>query len=254
MVKNVIGRAYREMMLALQFVTTLPTARLAHVTEQELQNSVVWFPALGAMLGIVLALTVSVLHTVFPPWPTAVIAIAMYTLLTGALHIDGLMDTADAIGSRAQRDRALEIMRDSRIGAMGAVAGCLLLIGKVTAIGSLPIVHIGLLIAVPTISRAAMVWSMTISPSARGNEGLAGMYAQKIPRKSVWITASFAGLVSVVTLGWILGIVLVISAAVFTLLFTMWIRKRFGGMTGDTYGAVNELVELVGFLLITAIC
>ncbi len=250
--KNPLRRWYREFMLAMQFATTLPAVQIHDVTEQEVVDSVIWFPVLGAILGGTLMLSFRVLHAGLAPWPTALLVVVLYTLLTGALHIDGLMDTADAVGSRAKRERALEIMRDSRVGAMGAIAGCLLLIGKVVAIASLPLNHSEALIAVLTISRAAMVWSMTIAPSARGNEGLAGMYAQKIPRTTSFIAGAFALVVSVATFGWILGIAVVGFAGIATFLFVGWMRKRFGGMTGDTYGALHELIELGGLLFLTA--
>lgn len=249
--KNLLRRWYRELMLAMQFATTIPAVQLHDVTEQEVVDSVIWFPVLGGILGGFLVLFFRVLHTLFLPWPTALLVVAFYTLLTGALHIDGLMDTADAIGSRAKRERALDIMRDSRIGAMGAVAGCLLLIGKVVAIASLPLNHAESLIAVLTISRASMVWSMTLSPSARGNEGLAGVYAQKISKTTSVMVGVFALAASVSTFGWFLGVGTILIAGFATLLFVRWMRKRFGGMTGDTYGALHELIELGGLLFLT---
>ena len=244
-IKSAIGRA----LLGPQFLTTIPLPNLTNVSQEDIRGSSVFFPLVGVFLGILLWAMEMILRMVLPNLVSTSIALTLYTLLTGALHLDGLMDTADALGSRKPREQALEIMKDSRVGAMGVIAALLVYTGKLAALDSLPLSAFGVIVIPPVLSRFAMVLAMKMAPPARGNEGLAGLFAQKISLRTVWT----ATLVSIVFTFWFnpiwLGTMMWLACVLVAVLATTFLTRRFGGMTGDTYGALNEIVEWTGWIL-----
>lgn len=243
-------RVIRTFILAIQFGTIFPTPQLEDVKESELRISVVWFPVIGFLLGLLMWLVLLGILRVLPTWPANVLVLTMYTGLTGALHMDGLMDTMDAIGSRRKGLDALAIMKDSRVGAIGVVAGILLLGGKLVALTSLSRHGIGVITMVPMISRLSMVWSMALASSARGKSGLGGLYAQQIPAWVIQTATALTMLFGLFLLPWQHFLVLLLSAAALSWIFTQWMKHRFGGTTGDTYGALNEIIEWFGWNLL----
>lgn len=242
-----MGRSlYRQTILAIQFATVFPTPQLGDVTEDEMRRSMAWLPVLGALLGALLWLLNLGLRKMLAPLPAAVVAIAFYTLCTGALHLDGLLDTADAVGSRARGERALAIMKDSRVGAMGVVAGCLVLLGKVAALSALLPQSPGPFIVLPALSRMAMLWAMGWAPAARST-GLASLFARRLPVSATWTGTLFACGLSFWLLSWQEALIVVLGVFAFSWAMTRWLQRRFGGLTGDSYGALNELIEWLGW-------
>lgn len=243
--------AWRRLALAITFLTIVPIRVPSPVTESDVTASVAYYPLVGAGLGGLLLGLAYLVHA----WPSllaaAVLAI-VYTVVTGALHLDGLMDTADALASRRSRQEALAIMKDSRVGALGALAGVLVLLVKVAAWSTL--LHrapFPWFVAVPAVARTGMLWVVAREPAApRGDTPtLADRYQGAVPTRVVllWATGFLAALV-VVGGGWTAvlltagGMALAAGAGRAT---TRWL----GGMTGDTYGAVNELVEVWGWIV-----
>lgn len=235
--------------LALQFTTIFPIPARGSVSESDLRHSVVFYPVAGFVLGCVLWGLQSILIHLLSVSAATVFSLAVYTFITGGLHLDGLMDTADALGSHRSRERALEIMRDSRIGAMGAIAGIFLLAGKGTALATISNHAYWLLILVPGLSRLGMVWSMKMAPYAREQSGLGQIYAQKIPLWTELFATAIVGAAFWITFSY-RGLSVIVFAFVFVWLYTVFMTKRFGGMTGDTYGALNELLEWLGWLFL----
>ncbi len=246
-----MGRSlYRQTVLAIQFATVVPTPQLADVTEDEVRRSMAWLPVLGAVLGALLWLMNLGLRRGLAAWPATVVSLAFYTISTGALHLDGLLDTADAVGSRARGERALAIMKDSRVGAMGVVTGCLVLLGKAAALSALLPQSPGPFIVIPALSRMAMLWAMGWAPAAR-SAGLAGLFARRMPVSVTWIgTVSACGL-SVWLLSWREALFAILGVFAFAWGMTRWLYRRFGGLTGDSYGAINELIEWIGWTALT---
>lgn len=245
-------QAVRWFWLALQFGTILPTPKLKDVSVDDMRRSVVFYPVVGGVLGAFLWLVDWELSHRLPSLSAALCAFAVYTLLSGALHLDGLMDTADAVGSHRPRERALEIMKDSRVGAMGVVAAVIVMGGKVSALSGLSTDDIGLFIAVPAVSRACMAYSMAMSPSAR-QEGLGSVYAKQVPVWVLWTASAVTVVISAVCLPVTSDVFLLATAALVTVCVTWFVRRRFGGTTGDTYGALNELVEWIGWTVLLAL-
>lgn len=247
----------RTFVLAITFLSILPMPTLVGVSRRELRHSVAWYPWVGAGLGVVAFAVQGLAGRVLPPLAAAGVALGVYTLLTGGLHVDGLMDTADALGSRHDREASLAVMKDSRVGAMGVMAAVLLLGGKWSALAALPSWDLWAFVAVPAVARLSLVWSMTLAPGAR-SQGLGNLYAQGIQQSTLW-AAILSGVCWTFLPGllepqhggmiWVDTIILWLWTGLLTLGFTRWMTHRFGGMTGDTYGALNELVEWSGWLL-----
>lgn len=234
-------------LLAMQFATVIPTPSVGNATEKDIRISILFFPLVGLLLGGILFATQFFLTLHLSMLASTVVSLTIYTLCTGALHLDGLMDTADAIGSRRPREQALEIMKDSRIGAMGAVVSVIILIGKVAFISNLAPKHFAPFLVVPMLSRLAMVWAMAISPSAR-QEGLGFLFARKVPHWVLALATIFCVLVCLISLSLWNCLYVLLLFTITVSLFAFWMFRKFGGMTGDTYGALNEVMEWVGWL------
>lgn len=235
---------WRSFVLALQFLTRIPV-RSASTEDADVVRSVFWYPYVGLVLGVLYALLAELAFALFPAPIAAFCMLAATVALTGALHLDGLMDTADGLLSGRTRERMLDIMRDSRVGAMGAVALVLLLLGKWVCFAELGASSPWVWLLMPAFGRYAIVLLLAGFPYARA-EGMGKVFAGKIG----WLHAIASGLFLPLPL--ILwrgeGVALVLLFFV-----TVWILGRnwahkLGGLTGDTYGAMCELQELI-FLL-----
>lgn len=243
----------KRLLLALQLCTIVPVQVHGRVADDDLRHSVLFYPVVGALLGTALFGTLSALHAVLPAAPAAGVALALYTVLTGGLHTDGLMDVMDALGSRRPREQALEIMRDSRVGALGSMAGTLLFIGKFSALQALPVRAFYPFLLVPAASRLGMVFAMNLAPYARaGGTGLGAVFARQIPAAVVWGATAFAVLPGLVAAPPILALALPALAWLSAVAAAGFAQRRFGGMTGDLYGALNEVLEWVGWLVCLA--
>jgi adenosylcobinamide-GDP ribazoletransferase len=249
-VQNLVVWAKRWL-LAIQFLTIFPIPEVRSVNEEDFRQSVAFYPMVGMALGTGLGLLQWGFTQIMPVMPATVLSLAGYSLATGFLHLDGVMDLADGIGSRKPRPEALNIMRDSRVGSMGVVAGILVMAGKFAALSSLSPGRLGPFVVIPALSRWAMVLAMTSAPYARlGEPGIGSIYALHVSRIALWASSLTAVLVAVLLLPvveavGVLGLTLVVA-------WTMvWFaRRRLGGMTGDVYGAINELVEWLGWTLV----
>jgi adenosylcobinamide-GDP ribazoletransferase len=207
-------------------------------------RAVPWYPAVGAILGAILAATAFILNGL-PPALTAVLLVALWTGLTGAIHLDGLADSADGyMGGHGDRERILAIMRDRSPGVGAVVAVVLVLLGKAVASACVVADQAwGALLAAPILGRAALVAVMTITPYARG-EGLASGPSQHVDR------AAAAGSVLLALLAGMLltggdGLMLAVVLILFALLLRAFFKRTLGGFTGDTLGATCEVTEVV---------
>ncbi len=241
------------LVLAVQFCTIFPAPSPRGVTNDDLRRSVSFYPFVGALLGVLLFIILRISRSVLPPAPAAGLALALYTLFTGALHSDGLMDVMDAIGSRKPREQALEIMRDSRVGAVGSIAGALLLIGKYSALSALPARLAYPFVLVPAASRLGMVFAMNLAPYARADAGLGRVFALRVPRAAVWSAACFTAGLGMLVAPLAIALALPVVAFLAAWGAAFFARRRFGGMTGDLYGALNEVLEWAGWLLCLAL-
>jgi adenosylcobinamide-GDP ribazoletransferase len=207
------------------------------------------FPLIGAAIGAAAGGLALALHPTLPALLAAAVAVSAELALTGALHLDGLADTADALGAPT-RARALEAMRDPRIGTFGAAAVALDVVVRVAVVDAL-LERGGALVALAAagaLGRAAILPLAAALPYARPGGGL----SERIGPGSTAVGVLLAGTVAVGLAGWI-GVAMLGTAAVTTCLLGLGYRRRFGGVTGDAMGAAVEGVTLVSLVVAVAL-
>lgn len=232
---------------AATFLTRVPLPPLAVWPAGGLAQAMRAFPLVGAALGLVAGSIFMAAHAVLPPWPAALLAILTLVLLTGALHEDGLADMADGLGARGGIARRLEIMRDSHIGAFGALA-LLFSVGlRAAALAAAPSGWEGLLalVAAAALSRALVPAAMQVMAPARV-DGLAA--GAGVPDASTAAFAAVLGLLLTVA-GLGAGAPVAAGAALAFAGALVWLARRaFGGYTGDVLGAIQQVAEIAVLL------
>jgi adenosylcobinamide-GDP ribazoletransferase len=247
---TVLPPVVRPLVAAFAFLTRLPVWS-GPLRDEDLGRSVAFFPVVGLVLGLVLTGLGSVLGGVLSPTLTAVVLVALLAALTGGLHLDGVADVFDALGGgQGDRQRMLDIMKDSRIGAHGAAALVLLLVAKVAAVAELVARRdlLGLLVF-PAVARWAVTPAIVFHPYARAEGTGRAFNGEARVREVAGATALLALALAAV------GIRLVAPAAgalAAASLFALWLRCRLGGLTGDVYGASIELAEVVTLAIVGA--
>ena len=237
---------------ALRFLTPAPVPESWAGGEKELSRSPCYFPIVGLMAGGVAAAVCFGLDMVLPPLASSAILVCLLIAVSRALHMDGLADTADGLLSSRPRGQILEIMRDSRTGAMGVVAVVCVILLKTALFASVAPDDTRWRIALlmPVAGRCAMVATMAVFRYARPEGGLATILAVRGARR--WLLLAWA-VVMVVGAGWLLaGLPGLVAGAASTgagLLVGAYCHRRIGGYTGDTLGATNEIVECVPALV-----
>ncbi len=239
---------------AIRFLTILPLPAGWGEDPADLGRSTSAFPIVGILVGAVAAGWAWGTGVLFPDPVAGVLVVILLMAASGGLHMDGLSDTADAFFSSRPRERMLEIMKDSHIGAMGVMAIVSVFALKAAALAGLSQeVRWRTAFLMPVAGRCALVISMAILPYARPEGGLGTLFFQRRPR----IAAIWALLV-LGLMGWALGEMRGLIAAggsvVLTLLLALYVYRKIGGATGDTLGATCEVVECVPALTFVAWC
>lgn len=241
---------------ALRFLTMVPFPWGGAHDDRFFKGSLLYFPVIGFLIGGMVLLVVSLVLDFLPSSLSALLGMALLAGFSGGLHLDGLADSCDGLLSYRPRERALEIMRDSHIGAMGVLALVFVLLGKYAALATLSRESLlQALVFMPLAGRTAIVLSMAILPYARPGVGLGRLFYSKESRLIAGL-----GVLSCLALAllgpfaspWIIAAAL--GATV--LPFSLWCYLKLGGATGDTLGAVSELTELavaVGFCIASRI-
>jgi adenosylcobinamide-GDP ribazoletransferase len=232
----------RPLAVAFGFLTRVPVP-VGRLEPRDLGRAVAWFPAVGAALGATLVVAHRALAGHLAPGPVALVLVALHAALTGALHLDGVADVFDALGGgRGQRDRMLAILRDSRIGAHGAVTVSLVLAGKLIATAEL-VAHDAAwaLYANPIAARWAVVPLVVAFPCARP-DGLGTSFHRHAGARQL----AAATLIAALALGWLgaPAAVPTLAAALAALAIALWLHRHLGGLTGDVHGAAIEAAEL----------
>jgi adenosylcobinamide-GDP ribazoletransferase len=227
------------LLAAIGFLTRVPVPVRVFDDERAKARSLAWYPLVGLLIGAALTGFAWCLRDA-PSLLSAALVLLAWVVLTGALHLDGLADSADAwVGGLGDPARTLEIMKDPRSGPAGVVAVVMLLLLKLAALASLPAHAIVLLPLAPVLARMALTLAFVTTPYVR-KAGL-GSALVAAPRAACWLSV-LAGTGACIAMGW-RGAVALIAAV---LMFVLWRRactRRIGGTTGDTAGALAELVE-----------
>jgi cobalamin 5'-phosphate synthase/cobalamin synthase len=235
----------RRLLAALAFLTRLPVPGAAGFNAEDVGRGALAFPAVGALLGGLMAAAALALHPALPSPVVALLLLALSALLTGALHLDGLADMADGFGGGRTKEDVLRIMRDHLIGAYGAVALVLGLGLKAAAIAHLlPRADAACaLVVAPVLSRWASVCLSAALPYARSGAGLGHALTDHVRGVEVAGASAFGLGLTLWLAGPARGAVLVLGVAALSALLALWCRERIGGITGDTLGANTEASE-----------
>jgi adenosylcobinamide-GDP ribazoletransferase len=235
----------RRFLAAMRFLTVIPLPGRWGTDESSLAGSAIFFPVVGLFIGLVAAGVGVCGARWLPGGVAAALVIVALLACSGGLHMDGLSDTADGLLSARPREQALEIMRDSRVGAMGVIAVVCALMLKFAALASLPVGELWrTALLMPVAGRAALVVSIALLPYARPEGGLAAPFF----RRRSMPDALAAELFLLVTASLVLdmaGLIAACAALAAVLFFSVYTWRRIGGATGDTLGAACEIAELV---------
>lgn len=239
-----------DLLLAVGFLTRLPVPGCPAYVEGGLARAMRVFPLAGALVGLLGGVVFMAAQAVLPPLAAALLALLATIALTGALHEDGLADTADGLGARGGREKRLEVMRDSRSGAYGVLALVFSVGLRAAALAAAPsaLAGLGALVAAAAFSRACVPAVMQVLPPARA-DGLgagAGTPHAGIAAAALVLGAVLAGVGS----GLAAAPAILVSVAVVAA-FTWLARRQFGGYTGDVLGAAQQLAE-IAFVLTLA--
>ena len=229
-------------LIGLQFLTRIHLVRQTVWTAEDFGRSTRFFPLVGLVLGICYALAAWLLLYAFGMRSlTAALLLILPLLLTGGLHADGFMDTADGVFSGRDRARKLEIMKDSRVGAFGVVSFVMLMFVQFALLSDMawPLL-VPALFVMPIIGRLAMVLAVACFPYAR-EDGMGKTFADMADRSTVVIAALTT---AVLVLPWgVLATAALVLGTLFALLFCRMMTNILGGVTGDVYGAATVLTE-----------
>ena len=239
----------RRFLVALQFLTPVPIRIKGAIGDKDLAGSAAYFPLVGLLAGAALVLSYKILNLVFPYAVTCAFLMIINVMISGGLHIDGFIDTFDALASGSDRKRMLEIMKEGRPGAVGMAAVVLLFIAKYSLLVSLPKEAVeASLIVMAVMSRTSFVASSALYTYARDVEGLGGKFAKRLSKPAVMIAAITA--LAVLSAIFKLKVFVFIPAVLCIIMgFNHYFNKKLGGITGDTMGALGEIMEVASLAL-----
>jgi adenosylcobinamide-GDP ribazoletransferase len=236
-----------EVTAAFQFLTRIPMPSFGYEADS-LSRAVKFFPLVGLVVG---AGAAGVHWLLVPHLNRSLSALAVliyFVLITGGLHEDGLADTADGFGGGWNRDQILNILKDSRIGSYGAVALVLSLLGRYAMLAAMPLEHFAAyVISAQVLSRwSSLPLSYVLSP-ARAQEGQGARIAKLTSLRSLVFGSLFTLVVVGVLLRWS-GVGPLVAAMLVTGLSGWFYYRRLGGVTGDCFGATNQLTEIAVYV------
>ncbi len=237
---------------AIRFLTIIPVSWRAEDDPHQFNKCLPFFPVVGAIIGAVGYLGTYACLFFFPQQVVAVVSLIYLAFISGFLHLDGLADSADGLLSSRPREDCLNIMKDSRTGAMGVVVVVCLILAKYSALSSLPPEKLCLAVFfMPLAGRSAILFSMARLPYAKPEGGLGLLFYSD--------SSKAAAIVAFLTLLLLLGVLIpshffavIIAIMTVNLIFAGWCRRTLGGATGDTLGAVCELTEAITAIAFTA--
>lgn len=235
-------KIFRDFITGLQFLTTIKIYNQSKWSNESFGRSVKFFPIIGAIIGALLAGMYIGLKPYVPIHVLTALVILFEILITGAIHCDGFMDTADGMFSGRERFRILEIMKDSRVGAHGVTAFVILLLLKWAILLDMPEKFFPVAIfLMPVISRFMMVICITVFPYAR-NEGMGKSFNNYARKSSLLIATIFA---MIITAFFNMTVFPITITILFGALLALYISRKLNGLTGDVYGAITEISEVI---------
>ena len=240
-----------KFLAALSFLTIIPLPWRREVSPEQVGRSIGYFPVVGIIIGLILAGLYWLLRLVLPSAVVSGLLLVCLVVLTGGLHLDGFVDTCDGIAGHKTAEARWQVMHDSRAGAFGIVGVCCLLIVKYVSLNSVPdSLMMMTLVLMPVVSRWAMVYAVFAYPYARPS-GLGKVFKQAASQRRLAIATLVA---LAVAIPWfrLAGLVIMLGVWVIVVAMAAYLKRKFSGLTGDTYGAINEVAE-VGVLILVCL-
>jgi adenosylcobinamide-GDP ribazoletransferase len=230
-------------------LTIIPIPGRREVSPDAVGRSIVYFPVVGVIIGLILAGLSWLLGLVLPSALVSVLLVVALAALSGALHLDGFIDTCDGMAGGKTVEERWRVMKDSRAGSFGIVGVCLLLLVKYVSLNAVPDGWLmPTLVLMPVVSRWAMVYAVFAYPYAKPS-GLGTVFKQGAswPRFTI---ATVITLAVAVILAQLTGFILMLAIWVIVLAMAAYLKGKLGGLTGDTYGAINEVAEVCLLIMV----
>jgi len=233
---------------ALQFLTIIPSPR-REVKPEDLARSTGYFPVIGLIIGLILVGLSCLFGLFLPSAVTNVLLVVSLVVLSGALHLDGLVDTCDGIGGHKSVEARWRVMDDSRAGAFGIIGVCCLLLIKYVLLNSIPADWLMMaLVLMPVLSRWSMVYAIFTYPYAKPS-GLGRVFKQRAGWQGLF-QATLVALAVAVLAARLAGLAIMVGVWIIVTIMATYLKGKFSGLTGDTYGAINEVAEVSVLLLV----
>jgi len=232
----------KTLILMLQFLTKLPLPFTIKADQEDFQRGIVYFPLVGGVIGCLLLGVYWGSQVFFSPLVVAGLVVAFSIFITGGLHLDGLADTFDGLYSYRDREKMLEIMKDSRVGTNGVLVLIVVILLKVFLVYEVIHRELGLaLVLMPVYGRMMGVFLARIGVYAR-NKGMGGFFIGHTKNGHLMMGLVFTGILSCVYLK---SLVLLPLMAALTLAYNYHVKSKINGITGDVLGAWIELSEVI---------
>lgn len=246
-----------KFLAALSFLTIIPIPHRREISPEEAGRSIGYFPVVGIIIGLILAGLNWLLRLFLPSAVVNALLLVSAVVISGALHLDGFADTCDGIAGHRTAEERLSVMRDSRVGAFAVIGVFLLLLVKYVSLNSIPQNSLmATLVLMPMVSRWAMVYAVFAYPYAR-REGLGTVFKQGANWQSLTIATIITLAVAIGLARWaniaffyLAGLAIMLAIWVITTAIAAYLRGKFGGLTGDSYGAINEIAEVCVLILV----
>ncbi len=235
---------FKQFLMALNFLTTIPSPIGAgqDFSPKKMRG---YFPVVGLFIGLILALLDYILGNFFSPLANSWIEVVALICITGGLHLDGLGDSADGLLSHRSRERALEIMKDSRIGVMGVLAIIIVLGTKWMGISEIHSHRLFFLCIIPAYSRTSMLIGMKYLDYCRERGTAKGFFNDPIQGKDFIFFFVLIGISCIIPLA---AVFINLGFLFISFLIITFYKDKLGCITGDTLGAMCEIVEAFLFL------
>jgi adenosylcobinamide-GDP ribazoletransferase len=232
---------------ALRFLTIIPLPG-RRISPREVGRSIAYFPAVGAIIGLILVGLNWLLGFVLPQAVVNILLVVSLAVVSGGLHLDGFVDTCDGMVGHKTAAQRWRVMKDSRAGAFGIIGVCLLLLVKYVALNSVPLLWlVPTLVLMPVLGRWAMVYAVFAYPYAKPS-GLGKVFKRETGSSEFLVATVIA--LAIAAMAQLSGLVIMLGIWVVVTAVAFYFKGRFGGLTGDTYGAINEIAEVLVPILV----